>query len=258
MPHALGGFQIEEYADGTQFSLECFSFAGRHVTVAIAEKIMSENGIIPLGQAMPARLDAGTEAILREAACRLLDAIGLRDGPSHTELRLTERGPAIIETHNRIAGGGLRAMVEGAYGIDLIEYTLGWPFRLVPELPDIPRARAGTASLILTGEPGRLEPVTGVEEALSEPDVLAFQLFANPGDQVRALENAWDGLGFVTVSGSDAADAYRRAAAVVSDTIGVHVRGEDGSLRRASFPQAALDPVAPGPFPVPPAAERAS
>jgi biotin carboxylase len=224
---------MEECDDGPEFSVECFSFAGRHVVVAITEKFTSPDHFAELGQAVPARLDAGAEDGMRRAVCRFLDAMGLRDGVSHTEVRLSGRGPVVIETHNRVGGDAIDELVRGAYGVDLVTYAVGWPFRLVPELPDVPQARGAASTMFLVGGPGRVESVSGVEEALAAADVLKVQVAARPGDTVRAVRDNWDRLGLVAVTAADTASAIRRGAELISDTIRIQVRGDDGVIRPA-------------------------
>lgn len=53
----LQDFLMEEYVDGPEFSVESFSFAGRHVVVAITEKFVDPRHFAELGHAVPARLD---------------------------------------------------------------------------------------------------------------------------------------------------------------------------------------------------------
>lgn len=238
MPFAIQGFLIEEYVEGPEFSVECFSFAGRHVVVAITEKSVSPDHFAELRHALPARLARPVEASLRGAVGRFLDAMGLRDGVSHTEVKLGGRGPVIIETHNRIGGDSIHDLVRGAYGVDLITYAIGWPFRLVPELPDVPQAHAAASTLFLVSGPGQVESIAGVEEALAAADVLAVQIWARPGDKVRALEDNWDRLGLVAVTGPDPASAIRRGAELLSDTIRIQVRGADGVSRPARIAMA--------------------
>lgn len=233
MPFAIGGFMMEEYADGPQFSIESFSFAGRHVVVSISETCLADGNFAALSHAMPARLDRSAEAGIRETVCRFLDVMGLRDGPAFTEIRLGQRGPVVIEAHNRVSGGGSSTLVQGAYGIDLISYAFGWPFRLVPELPGVPESDRGASAVFLVGSPGRVESVTGIERALAAPDVLAVELWVKPGDTVRSVQDCWDRLGFVVVAGADTGSAIRRGVEVLRDDIQIRLRGEDGAIRLA-------------------------
>lgn len=233
IPFPIGDFMMEQYVEGPEFSLECFSFAGRHVVVSITEKFVSADHFAELGHAMPARLDADTEASLREAGCSFLDAIGLRDGPSHTEVRLSARGPVVIEAHNRIGGDLIAELVRGAYDLDLTDYTIGWPFRLMPELPDVPAAHRAACTLALVGEPGRVESITGAPEALAEPDVLAVQVRIRPGEAVRAVQDNLDRLCLLAVTGADTTAAIRRGEELLRGTVLIQVRGTDGVIRPA-------------------------
>ncbi|MFI7630889.1 serine O-acetyltransferase EpsC [Microbispora rosea] len=226
--YLLRDFLMEEYVEGPEFSVEAFSFAGRHVVVAITEKFVHADRFAELGHAVPARLDEPVRERIGASVRRFLDLIGLRDGVTHTELRLGPHGPAIIESHNRVAGDMIPELVRGAYGIDLVEYALGWPFRLVPELPDRPEAHAGASVRSLVSEPGRVESVEGVADAAARDGVLDVRVTAKPGDTVHALRDNWDRLGLVAVTGPDTDAAIRRGAEVIGDAIRIRVVGEDG------------------------------
>ncbi len=234
----LREFLIEEYVDGPEFSVESFSFAGRHVIVAITEKFVDHRNFAELGHAVPARLDADAQERIRGSVRRFLDLVGLRDGVSHTEIRIGPRGPAIIESHNRVAGDSITDLVFGAYGIDLVMYALGWPFGLVVELPDTPEPHAGACARFLVGEPGRVESVDGVDEALQQPDVLVVRLSVKPGDTVQSLRDNWDRLGLVAVTGTDTSAAIRRGAELIHDTIEIRIVGDDGVSRTAEVAEA--------------------
>ncbi|WP_432862847.1 serine O-acetyltransferase EpsC [Microbispora rosea] len=226
--YLLRDFLMEEYVEGPEFSVEAFSFAGRHVVVAITEKFVHADRFAELGHAVPARLDEPVGERIGASVRRFLDLIGLRDGVTHTELRLGPHGPAIIESHNRVAGDMIPELVRGAYGIDLVEYALGWPFRLVPELPDRPEAHAGASVRSLVSEPGRVESVEGVADAAARDGVLDVRVTAKPGDTVHALRDNWDRLGLVAVTGPDTDAAIRRGGEVIGDAIRIRVVGEDG------------------------------
>ncbi|ETK36867.1 hypothetical protein MPTA5024_06650 [Microbispora sp. ATCC PTA-5024] len=226
--YLLQDFLMEEYVEGPEFSVEAFSFAGRHVVVAITEKFGHHDSFAELGHAVPARLDEPEQERIRASVGRFLDQIGLRDGVSHTEVRLAARGPVIIESHNRIAGDLIPELVRGAYGVDLTEYALGWPFRLVAELPDRPEAYAGACVRSLVSEPGRVESVEGGPDAAARDGVLDVRITAKPGDTVHAVRDNWDRLGLVAVIGPDTTAAIRRGAEVIEEAVRIRVAGEDG------------------------------
>lgn len=199
----VGDFLAEEFLDGPEYSVESFSFAGRHVVIAVTEKAVLGTGFVELGHALPARLDPAVEQAVVEATVTFLDAMGLADGPAHTEIKLTAQGPRVVESHNRVGGDRINEMVHAAYGIDLDTYTIGWPFRLVEELPDRPEPKRAAATRFLIGTPGRVTEVRGVEEVRADPSVVAFDFDIAPGATVNPLRGNWDRLGQLVVTGED-------------------------------------------------------
>jgi len=199
----IQGFLMEEYVSGPEFSVEAFSFEGRHAVVAVTEKLISPDRFVELGHTLPARLDIELEHAIVDATRRFLDDIGLENGPSHTEVKVGARGPVVIESHNRIGGDRIGDLVRAAFGIDLVEYALGWPFRLVEELPDRPQPLAGACVRFLHGHSGQVVALGGLEEVEARPDVLAAELSVEVGDVLRPLQNNWDRLGLVAVRERD-------------------------------------------------------
>lgn len=122
---ALEEFLLEEYLDGQELSVDALSFNGRHVPIAIADKTTNAD-FIEFGHAIPAALPADLEDDVCRTVCEFLDAVELKNGLSHTELRLTQSGPRVVESHNRRGGDRINTMTEQVCGIDLEETGLAW------------------------------------------------------------------------------------------------------------------------------------
>lgn len=225
----IENFLMEEYVSGPEYSVEAFSFGGRHVVVAVTEKLVDGGRFVELGHTLPARIDEALEREIVDAVKRFLDAMGLMDGPSHTEVRIGPQGPAVIESHNRIGGDRIGDLVRAAYGIDLADYAVGWPFRLVDELPGRPEPLAGACVRLVHTRPGRVVAVGDVEELRARPDVLAAELSVGVGDVVRPLHNNWDRLGLVAVRGSDSEAAVARCTELLA---ALEIETVDGGRRR--------------------------
>ncbi|KMS88000.1 MULTISPECIES: ATP-grasp domain-containing protein [Streptomyces] len=199
----LERFIMEEYVDGPEVSVEAFTFAGRHVIVAITEKLTSDN-FVELGHVVPARLAPESARAIERCVRAFLDAIGLQEGPSHTEVRLSGRGPRVIESHNRPGGDRIRDLVEAAYGFDIERYTVAWASGTLPALESRPPLRQAAATRFLSAEPGTVTAVEGVAEAAERTDVLTVALDVAVGDTVRPLRSSWDRIGQVVAVGPDA------------------------------------------------------
>ncbi|PPK65651.1 ATP-grasp domain-containing protein [Actinokineospora auranticolor] len=227
----LGEFLMEQYLDGPEYSVETFSFAGRHVVVAVTEKFSDPDCYAELGHAVPARISADDEDRIRAEVPRFLTEMGLRDGVAHTEVRVGSRGVAVIESHNRVAGDAIPELVQAAYGVDLVSYSVGWPFGLVPQLPDRPVAYAGASTRAVVGEPGVVTSVDGVTAATVQDGVLVVRISAKPGDEVRALRDNWDRLGLVAVAAEDTDAALEAAARLVDEVLDIRVQTPAGARR---------------------------
>lgn len=210
----VGRLLVEEYIPGPEYSVETFSFAGRHSVVSITEKYT--NGVVEAAHALPARLSAESDAEVCDYVRGFLGAMGLRDGVAHTEIKISPQGPRVIESHDRIAGERIPELVLSAYEVDLELYAVGAPFGLLPELPDRPAALRGAATRFLTGEPGVVTGYTGTEAALEHPDLIELLLFNKPGDRVVAVHENFDRSGQVSVSGVDTEAAARTADALAA------------------------------------------
>lgn len=251
----VGRFLMEEYLDGPEYSVESLSFDGRHIPLAVTEKTTHAN-FVESGHAMPARLAPAEEAAVLRCARELLDAVGLRHGPAHTEVKLTGRGPRVIESHGRPGGDRIMDLVEAAYGVDIEAYTVGWAAGALPALDSAPQARAAAATCFLTADPGRVVSVGGSAAALAHEGVIGVDLAVAVGDTIRPLEASWDRVGQVLATAPDTGAAValsERVAAEISvvtepidpiDPIGPNEPNEShepiGAPRRAAMAEHVL------------------
>ena len=218
-------FLVEEYLDGPEISVETLSFDGRHVVVAVTDKAAfgGGSGFVELGLSQPSRHPADTLREVERLVQDFLDAVELRDGPAHTEIRLTARGPRIIESHNRIGGYGLNEMTEISHGVDMERYALGIRFGAVEPLTASPAPLGGVALQALTPEPGRVVEITGVEAVRADPAFVDLHVKLRPGDVVAPLTWNEDIGGYVIARGKDADDAIAQSRRLAET---IHVRTE--------------------------------
>jgi biotin carboxylase len=217
-------FLMEEFLDGPEISVETLSFDGRHVVVAVTDKECGgPSGFVEIGHSQPSGYSTETLREVARLVPDFLDAVGLCNGPAHTEVKLASRGPRIIESHNRVAGDRINEVTEVVYGVDMERYALGAGFGVVEPLTTSPEPRGGAAIRFLTPEPGRVVEVTGVDAVRADPALVDLQLRVEPGDEVPPLTWNEDKVANVIARGATAAEAIancRRLAAAI------HVRTE--------------------------------
>lgn len=209
---ATGSVLIEEFLDGPEFSVEAFSVSGEHRIVALTEKTVDPASSVEMGHTIPARVSPADSAALAEHARGVLDALGLRDGPSHTELRLTSRGPRLIESHNRVGGDKIRELVHHATGVDYLDLII----RAATGAPVLPTEliySGGAAIRFLVAPPGAVLHVSVPNWIEPETQV---HIGVQSGNVVGALRSSHDRVGHVISSGRDASSASSRAEKVVA------------------------------------------
>ncbi|WP_328731354.1 ATP-grasp domain-containing protein [Streptomyces caniferus] len=222
----LHTFVMEQYLQGPEFSVEAFSFAGEHVVVAYTAKEKLDS-FVELGHVQPAGLDADNTARIDSLVSRMLDAVGVTDGPSHTEVILTSDGPRLVESHNRRGGDRITDLAHEVYGTDIDALGFLWyADRTAPLTPG--PARGGGAIRFLTAEPGIVESVTGADEVRADPRVVALQLSVAPGDTVAPIAWSYDRSGLLIVRG-DSADEARALAHELAARITIRTRPDTAS-----------------------------
>ncbi|MFD8847643.1 ATP-grasp domain-containing protein [Streptomyces sp. NPDC059604] len=109
---------VEEYLDGPEVSVECVTHRGVTAAVAVTRKTV---GFAPYFEEIAHSVDARDPLLAEVApvATAAVAALGISTGIQHVELRLTDRGPRIIEVNARIGGDLIGRLVSLATGLDL-------------------------------------------------------------------------------------------------------------------------------------------
>lgn len=234
----------EEYLDGEVVSVDSFSHEGRHVPIGYSQYRMNEL-FVEWEVSTPSRFAAPHLDELRALTPKFLDAMGLTEGPSHSEFILTPDGPRVLESHARLAGSGAPELVRRAFGVNLTRMMLTVPLGLEPLPAASPEPANGAAVRFFTPEPGTIRSITvdkdipAVVKRLSPGeapkvflprldelvDVQVGAVIAkNVGDVVPPLLTVADCTsGYVIATGRDADDAVARC-----DEINEKIRFEVG------------------------------
>ncbi len=117
MPFRHGAL-VESYLDGEEISIDGVSAKGAYIPVFIARKVV---GLVPyfeeLGHSVAASDPLLNYDVLIEALRVAHAAIGFQDGITHTEVKLTSEGPAIVEINGRLGGDLIPYLAQLATGI---------------------------------------------------------------------------------------------------------------------------------------------
>jgi biotin carboxylase len=224
------GVLVEEFFDGPQFSVEAFSEGGEHVVVGVTRKYSDPVGFVELGHVSPADLRVEQRQEIDTYVQRILASIGVVNGPTHTEVVLTPRGPRVIETHVRVGGDKIPDLTLDATGVDIddcsVRQALGEQvlpgIRAALEAAGRPR-RASAIWFASVDAAGVLDAVVGADKAAAVPGVTEVSLLAAPGTQIGALADSDSRLAAARAL-ADTADAAVTAAQQAVSHLEFHLR----------------------------------
>ena len=198
---------IEAVASGPEYSVETFGLQ----VVGITQKHLGPlPTFVEIGHDFPAQLSPASRRVIESIAQQSLVALGLGWGPAHIELRLTERGPQIIEVNPRLAGGFIPELVRLSCGIDLISATILLALGEQPELTNTGCEHASIRFILSPGD-GTLAGVEGLEQAQSIPGIVEVKLYSPVGAEMRRNGDFRDRVGHVISRGSTHAQAVQAA-----------------------------------------------
>ncbi|WP_369148939.1 ATP-grasp domain-containing protein [Streptomyces sp. R44] len=213
----LPGYLMEEFIDGPEFSAETFSVGGAHQLVAVTEKHTSPS-FVELAHVVPPRgLGPQDVAVVAEEVGAFLDAVGLSDGPAHTEFKYVDGHVRVIESHNRVGGDGIANLVRLVTGINLKKWSLGWALGLTRDDCRVDPEAAAAAVAFLSAPPGTVTDARLPLDLSARPGVLFARLDVVPGDAVGATGGSGDRVGTVAATGPDAHTALSRAQLAVEE-----------------------------------------
>ncbi len=218
-----GGVIVEEYMVGSEVSVELIVWKGiPHVLQVTDKRTTGAPHFVETGHSQPSALGEQNVARIKDLACRATQAVGLKNGPAHVEIILTEDGPKMVEMGARMGGGCITShLVPLSTGIDMIKATIDICLGQEPDIQ--PRHEKGSAIAFFQTGCGRIREIKNVEAAQDIPGVqeIAFTKFV--GDKAVELSSGADRVGYVIAQADTpekAMDICKKATATVEFMLG--------------------------------------
>ena len=201
----LDSVLVEEVIGGQEYSIESLHYDGRTEVLQFTEKKTTEFPYnVELGHRQPANLTDDQKQAIRDIIGKIAACMKFENCPSHTELKINERGIFIIETSPRLGGDYITStLVPLSTGINMEDCLL-----------DIATGKTVDTTT------GRVERASGVcffslpEGVVTHIDpkihdvslwfgVRHFNLKLHEGDQVNKITSSLNRYGEFIVEGMD-------------------------------------------------------
>jgi biotin carboxylase len=194
---------VESFVPGVEVALEGLLDDGKLHTLALFDKPDPLDG--PLFEetiyVTPSRHPESVQRAVCETTLAAAQALGLREGPVHAELRVNrdERGRDVawmIEIAARSIGGLCSRTLRFGTGLSLEEiilrHALGWPIASLAR----EREASGVMMIPIPGG-GVLEEVEGLDDARAVPFIEDVSIAIHKGQEVVPLPEGARYLGFI-------------------------------------------------------------
>lgn len=198
---------VEEYLDGPEVSVEVMVVDGDVNILQITDKITTEAPhFVEMGHTQPSQLSQGIRDAISRVTVAACKAVGIDKGPAHVEMKVTERGPVMIELGARMGGDNITThLVPLSTGIDMVKATIKVA---LGEKPDIkPTLSCGSAIRYFDVSFGKIKAVENVEVAEQIPGLKQVTFTKEVGDVSNPIHCSNDRVGFVIAQGKSAAEA---------------------------------------------------
>ena len=205
-----GGVLVEELIVGPEVTVNAISVDGAFVPLLVTDRVTADPpafGVALAHVAPAAELDARAVEIAKAA----VEAVGIRNGPSYTQLRIGPEGPVVMEVAARLGGGHDAELVGAVTGVDLNAAVVACSLGEQPTVPETVSANGGGAIVFCVPPPGELVRVDGIDAAAAGEGVRWVRVYRSPGHTFGELRRGADRAGAVLAVGRDRAEALDRA-----------------------------------------------
>lgn len=188
---------VEEFIEGREFSIESLHYDGKSEVIQFTEKKTTEFPYnVELGHKQPANLTDEQRDAIREIISKIGAALKFENCPSHTELKINDRGIFVIETSPRLGGDYITSTLTPlSTGINLedqlLHIALGEPV-------DTTTGRVDRASGVCffsypEGEVVSIAPQ--ISEVASLPHIHSFDIKLKVGDRINPITSSLNRYG---------------------------------------------------------------
>ena len=198
---------VEEFLDGPEVSVEVMVVNGEVNILQITDKITTEAPhFVEMGHTQPSRLPSETQQQIREVAISACKSLGINKGPAHVEMRMTSRGPKMIELGARMGGDNITThLVPFSTGIDMVKATIKVALGEEPDI--LPTLYCGADIRYFEVPLGTIQSINGVAEAEKLHGVKQITFTKSIGEDSTPIKCSNDRIGFIIAQGENAQDA---------------------------------------------------
>lgn len=187
---------IEEYIEGDEISVETISFCGKHYLITATDKVTTgAPHFVETAHHQPSKYLEKIEDRIKNLTFQGLDALQIKNGAAHTEIKITPKMELFIVEIGARMGGDL-------IGSNLVELSTGYDFlKGVIEVSlgefNTPKKTRNDYSGIFFITPKRTGVVKGIiDRTGGYPFIIEKDIDVKIGDEAKLLANSLERKGY--------------------------------------------------------------
>ena len=142
---------------------------------------------------------------------RVLDALGVKNGPSHGEVMMTPEGPCLVEMNCRAHGGDgnwrplCRALTGGYSQVEAAvdAFLDKREFATLPDKPPSPFKASGQEVILVSFSRGKVKATPGYEVIKQLPSYVYLETGVREGSELDYTIDLFTGIGSVILMHQD-------------------------------------------------------
>lgn len=194
---------VEEFIEGREFSIEGLHYDGKSEVIQFTEKKTTEFPYnVELGHKQPANLTDEQRDAIREIVSKIGAALKFENCPSHTELKVNDRGIFVIETSPRLGGDYITSTLTPlSTGINLedqlLHIALGEKVNTISG-----RVNKASGVCFFSYPKGEVKAISSeISEVAKLPHIHDFELKLKVGDHINQITSSLNRYGQFIVDG---------------------------------------------------------
>ncbi len=202
-----GDVVLEEFMEGAEVSVESVTVNGECHVIQITDKLTTGAPyFVEMGHSQPSALPPHVKEAIADVARRATKAVGIQNGPAHTEIIVTAEGPKIVELGARLGGDNITThLVPLSTGVNMVECCIRIALGMEPDV--LPKQHCGSAIRYIQNENGVIRSIDGVKDAEQTPHVQQVSVVHGVGETVGEIKSSVDRVGFVIAQADTAVAA---------------------------------------------------
>ncbi|WP_397539015.1 ATP-grasp domain-containing protein [Rummeliibacillus pycnus] len=203
---------VEEFVDGNEFSVDSITKNGETEVLAICD-YRTTNGphFVEMGYTTPSQLPTELQDKIKQTVKSAIKAVGIMNGVSHCEIKLTSTGPKVIEIAARHGGGHIPELIELTKGInyyvEAVKLFCGQQIDILPK-----RKCSGAMRLLFAEKTGTISEISNLDKAREVTGIKEIVISKKVGDQVsEEIKDYRAPLGYIIATGQTQKEALNQA-----------------------------------------------